>query len=286
MRETTRDRTRRLPDLLGVVLVMATTSVVTLAIVQTKTQPGWGWLGWKTLLCFAAGAALLAWFIVRCSVSSNPLLRLDLFRSGDLRYGALGVVFIGVGFYAVNWAFVQHTVNLWGWDIARAGLATSPVALTSGVSAVLSSRAANRFGQRPFMVTGTVGVLASCAFLWVAMGDEPSMTAVLVGGTLLGITSGLVLPAFIATTLMGVPADQHSVGSSINFMAQRTSATLGSALAITFIAGATGSAALRQSIVVGVVGAVATFGLIFLLDSGKEHAAADSTSTAVVSSTS
>jgi MFS family permease len=266
MRETVRDRTRKLPDLLGVVLVMATTSVITLGIVQSKTQPGWGWLGWKTLLCFVAGAALLAWFIAACRRSPNPLLRLDLFRSGDLRYGALGVLFIGVGFYAVNWAFVQHTVNQWDWDIARAGLATCPVAFTSGISAVLSSRAANRVGQRPFMLAGTIGVLGSGVFLWVAMGDEPSMAVVLIGGTLLGITSGLVLPAFIATTLLGVPADQHSVGSSINFMAQRTSATLGSALAITFIAGATGTAGLHHSIVVGAVGALASFVLIFLLD--------------------
>jgi MFS family permease len=196
----------------------------------------------------------------------------------------MGVLLIGVGFYAVNWAFVQHTVNQWGWDIARAGLATSPVALTSGISAVVSSRAANRFGQRPFMITGTVGVIASCVFLWVAMGDQPSMTAVLVGGTLLGITSGLVMPAFIATTLMGVPADQHSVGSSINFMAQRTSATLGSALAITFIAGASGSAGLRQSIVVGAIGAVACSALIFLLESTKRTPADESVAAPAVSS--
>ena len=70
---------------------MATTSVCTLAIVQTKSDPDWRWLGWKTLVCFAIGAALLAWFLVRCSRSANPLLRLDLFRAPDLRYGALGM---------------------------------------------------------------------------------------------------------------------------------------------------------------------------------------------------
>ena len=226
----------------------------------------------------------MAWFIASCRRSSNPLLRLELFRSGNLRYGALGVLFIGVGFYAVNWAFVQHTVSQWGWDIARAGLATCPVALTSGISAVLSSRAANRVGQRPFMIAGTIGVLGSCAFLWFAMGDEPSLAVVLVGGTMLGITSGLVMPAFIATTLLGVPANQHSVGSSINFMAQRTSATLGSALAITFIAGGTGSSGLHQSIVVGAIGAAGSFVLIFLLDRPHREAAgvaAGATSTAV-----
>ncbi len=278
LRESTRDRTRKLPDPVGVALVMATTSVITLAIVQSKTQPGWAWLGWKTLLCFASGGLLLAWFIGRCRRSPNPLLRLDLFRSRDLRYGSLGVLFTGVGFYAVNWAFVQHTVNQWGWDIAKAGLATCPVAFTSGISAVMSSRAANRHGQRPFMIAGAIGVLVSCAFLWFAMGDEPSVAVVLVGGTMLGIASGLVMPAFIATTLLGTPADQHSVGSSINFMAQRTSATLGSALAITFIAGSVGSTGLHQSILVGVVGAVGAVVLTFMLDRPRHDRASASRS--------
>ena len=67
-------------------------------------------------------------------------------------------------------------------------------------------------------------MIGTCAFLWVAMGDQESLWVVLVGASLLGLFSGLVFPAYIATTLLGVPADQHSVGSAINFMAQRTSA--------------------------------------------------------------
>lgn len=268
LRETARDGSLRLPDPLGVALVMATTSVITLGIVQSKSSPGWGWLGWKTLACFAVGGVLLGWFLARCQRSPNPLLRLELFHSNQVRYGVLGVVLLGVGFYAVNWAFVQHIVNQWDWTIARAGLATCPVAFTSGISAVLSSRAANRFGQRPFMLAGSVGMLISCGVLWLAMGDEPSLAAVLVSGSLLGITSGLVMPAFISTTLLGVPADQHSVGSSINFMAQRTSATLGTALAITFIAGAAGSGGLHRSLVVGAITTAAVIAITFVLHRG------------------
>ena len=274
LRETARDRGRRLPDPVGVALVMATTSVITLGIVQSKTEPGWGWLGAKTLSCFGLGALLLVWFIARCRRSANPLLSLDLFRSGQVRYGTLGILLTGVGFYAVYWAFVQHTVNQWGWSISRAGVATCPVAFTSGISAVVSSRAANRFGQRPFMIAGTLGVIGSCVFLWFAIGDEPSLGVVLVGGSLLGIASGFVTPAFIATTLLGVPADQHSVGSSINFMAQRTSATLGTALAITFIAGAAGIGGLHRSLLVGIVVTAAGLGLTFLLHGAKPDEAA------------
>jgi MFS family permease len=265
LRETERDRTRRLPDPLGVVLVMASTSVITLGVVQRKTEAGWGWLGTRTLLCFVGGAVLLGWFITRCRRRPNPLIQLDLFRSNDVRFGSLGLLCSGVAFYALNWAFVQHTVNQWGWSISRAGAATCPVALISGVSAILSSRAANRRGQRPFILAGSMGVLGSCVFLWFAMGDVPSLWAVLIGGALLGLFSGLVFPAYISTTLLGVPSDQHSVGSSINFMAQRTSATLGTALAITFIAGASGSAGLRHSILVCIVGSAAGFGFGFLV---------------------
>jgi MFS family permease len=198
-----------------------------------------------------------------------------------VRYGSLGVLLVGVGFYAVNWAFVQHTVNEWGWTISRAGVATCPVAFVSGISAIASSRAAHRYGQRPFMLIGGIGVLGTCAYLWFAMGEEPSLAVVLVGGSLLGLFSGLVTPAFISTTLLGVPSDQHSVGSSINLMAQRTSATLGIALAITFLAGATAQTGLHHSILVGVVGATAGLVLTFLLNRPSDHGSAVVTSESV-----
>jgi EmrB/QacA subfamily drug resistance transporter len=265
LRESVRDRSRRLPDPLGVALVMGSTSAITLGVVQRKTAEGWGWLGTRTLLSFAVGAVLLAWFIERCRRRPNPLIDLDLFRAHNVKFGSLGLLCSGVAFYSLNWAFVQHTVNQWGWTISKAGAATCPVAFVSGISAILSSRAANRYGQRRFILAGSLGVIVSCGFLWFAMGDTPALWAVLVGGSLLGLCSGLVFPAYISTTLLGVPPDQHSVGSSINFMAQRTSATLGTALAITFIAGSTGSGGLRQAIVVCAVGSAAGFGIGFLV---------------------
>ena len=276
LRETARDRTRRLPDLLSVALVMAATSVITLGVVQRKTDADWGWLGAKTLMCFVLGGVLLAAFISRCRRSPNPLLQLDLFRADRVRFGTIGLFVSGVAFYSLYWAFVQHTVNQWGWTISRAGVATCPIALVSGISAVISSRSAARYGQRPFIFVGSLGVVGSCVFLWLAMGDEPSLWTVLVGGALLGLFSGLVFPAYIATTLLGVRADQHSVASAINFMVQRTSATLGTALAITFIAGARASTGLHQALVVCAVGSTVGFALGFLVRRPEDDRAAAS----------
>ena len=64
--ETATDRTKRMPDLAGVILIMAGVSAMTLGVVQRKTEPGWGWLGARTWLCFVVGASILTWFVLRC----------------------------------------------------------------------------------------------------------------------------------------------------------------------------------------------------------------------------
>jgi MFS family permease len=250
LRETATDRTKRLPDLMGAALVMAATSALTFGLVQRKTAPGWGWLGTKTWLSFAIGAVLLAWFLLRCRRHDNPLLDLRLFRVHSVRVGMIGTLAVAISWFALSWALVQHTVNVWEWSVFKAGMATAPGTLVSGIAGVVSGRLAGRFGHRRFILAGSLGLVVMCAFYWFAMGEEPALwTVVIPGGMVAGVFAGLVFPAFIATTMHGVPVEHHSVGSAVNFMAQRSGITFGTALAITFIASNGGVSALRHSLV-------------------------------------
>jgi EmrB/QacA subfamily drug resistance transporter len=253
LRETARDRTKRLPDLVGAALVMAATSAVTFAVVQRKTEAGWGWLGAKTLGCVAVGVVIGVAFVMRCQRSATPLVQLDLLRSRRVTIGAFGMFIQNLGFFAVYWALVQHTVNEWHWSAARAGAASIPVSLVSGMVAFATSRKADRVGPRPFVLAGAIGQIFAFAFLWFAIGDTESLLAVVVGATLLGATSGLAVPTLASLTLRGMPADQHAFGSALNSMAQRIGSTFGTALAITFIASEVGIASLRHTLVAGVV---------------------------------
>jgi len=74
-----------------------------------------------------------------------------------------------------------------------------------------------------------------------------------------------VFPSYIATTLIDIPVERHAVGSSVNFMVQRIGTTFGTALAITFIAGSTGTRGLRESLVVTIIGCSICFALGFLV---------------------
>jgi EmrB/QacA subfamily drug resistance transporter len=271
--ETTTDRTRRMPDLVGVALIMLGSSAVTFGVVQRKTDPGWGWFGAKTWLTFVIGAAVLAWFVLRCKRHRNPLLQLDLFRIANVRIGVAGTFVIALAWFALNWAIIQHTINEWGWSVFKAGSATAPISLFSGITGVTSGRLANKYGHRRFILAGSVGMVLTCAFFWFAVGDDPALWSVIVPGcVVLGMSSGLVFPSYIATTLLGVPAERHAVGSSINFMSQRTGTTFGTALAITFIAGSTGRDGLHQTILLTVVGCAICFVLALTMRPQGHHA--------------
>jgi MFS family permease len=253
LRESERHRGTRLPDPLGSLLVMAATSAVTLAVVQRKTDPGWGWLGRNTWISLAVGAVLSVLFVLRCRRTPNPLVRLGLLRARLVQMGSLGLAVQNVGFFAVYWAFVQHTIVVWDWSVARAGVTTIPVSLFSGFVAFGTGRAADRIGPGPFLLAGAFGMLASFAYLWFAVGETASLPAAIVGAVLLGLTSGLPVPSLASLTLRGVPREQHSFGSALNSMAQRIGATFGTALAITFLATEVGGSALRHTIAVGAV---------------------------------
>jgi len=258
LRESARDRATRLPDPLGVVLVILATSSVTLAVVQRKTDPGWGWAGRWTLLALAVGAVLAAAFVVRCRHTPNPLVRLELLRPTLVRLGTFGLTVQNIGFFAVYWAFVQHTVNQWDWSVAQAGLTTVPVSLLSGIVAFATGRAADRVGPGPFVVAGATGMLVANGYLWFAIGPEESVAAVVVGATIMGLTSGLPVPSLASLALRGIPREQHSFGSALNSMAQRIGATFGNALAITFVAAEVGTGALRHTIATASVAVLCT----------------------------
>jgi EmrB/QacA subfamily drug resistance transporter len=262
--ETSTDRTKKMPDLVGVALIMLGVSAVTLGVVQNKTKPNWGWLGTNTWLCFAVGLALLGWLVHRCRHQPNPLIELDLFRLHNVKVGTIGTFVIAAAWFALNWAIVQHTINAWEWSVFKAGLSTAPVSLFSGLTGVLTGRVAHRFGHRRFILIGSSGTIATCVFLWFALGDEPALwTGVVPGCLILGLFTGMVFPSYIATTLLDVAPLRHAVAGSVSFMIQRIGTTFGVALAITFIAGNAATTALHQTLVVTMLGCAICFILGF-----------------------
>lgn len=261
------DRGRAIPDPLGAVLVMFGVSAITLAMVQDKHDENWGWFDPYTVGMIALGLAIIGWFLIRCRRHANPLLDLRMFRLPNVRRGVLGTFVIALAWFCVYWGIVQYTMRAWGWSPFRAGVSTAPVSLFSGLVGVYVGRLASRWGHRPFIVPGCVGTIATSAFFWVTVDATPALWTVIVPGSiLLGLSTGLVFPSYIATTMVDLPSDQHAVGSSVNLMVQRVGTTFGVALAITFLTSSDELGGLHQTLAIAMASALVCLVLGFRVD--------------------
>jgi EmrB/QacA subfamily drug resistance transporter len=261
------DRSRAIPDPFGALLTMVAISAITLGVVQNKHDPGWEWTGAKTLLSITFGLVLLGWFLARCRTHASPLLDLDLFRIENVRVGVIGTFVIATVWFCIYWGIVRYAMTVWGWSPFKAGVATAPVSLFSGLLGIGAGRAANRLGHRVFILPGCVATALTALWFWFAMDSQPSLWSVVVpGSALLGIATGLVFPSFIAVTLHDMPSHRHAEGSGINFMTQRTGTTIGVALAITFLTGASGTDGLHQTLALAIAGSVICFAIGLRVD--------------------
>jgi EmrB/QacA subfamily drug resistance transporter len=257
-RESVADRTRRFPDPFGAVLITAGLSFVVLGVVQSGS---WGWVGGRTVAVFAAGVACLGWLAWRCTHRSNPLLRLSLLRQASAGPANLGMLVFATAWFCLFFALVFYFTTVWGWSALKAGLASGPVSLVSGLAAVAVSPVAARRGHRTFLLVGTVGYTIAVVWLWAVVDQAPNWGHLIPAEIVLGFSSGLVLPSFIALGVVGIAPELHAVASSVSFTTQRVGTSLGTALAITFLADASlaGTAWLHRAMVVALVGSVAAF---------------------------
>ena len=112
----------RLPDPLGVVLLVGGLALAAYGIVKTDD---WGWTSTAFVATMLSAAALVALFLWRCRSVANPLLDLGLFESPSFRWANAGMLAFSIGFNAMFLGNVLFLTNVWGYSIMRAGLAIS-----------------------------------------------------------------------------------------------------------------------------------------------------------------
>jgi EmrB/QacA subfamily drug resistance transporter len=123
MRESRDPDGGRLPDPLGIALVVASVGLVALAIVQGDV---WGWTSARTLAAAAAGTVLFALFLVESVRSPAPVLDLTLFRDATYRRANLATLLFAVAFSAMFFGLILFQTQVWHYSIIRAGLGITP----------------------------------------------------------------------------------------------------------------------------------------------------------------
>jgi EmrB/QacA subfamily drug resistance transporter len=224
---TSRDTAVGPVDRPGFALSSASMALLVYTVIEA---PSYGWGSARSVAGFALGFALLAGFVAWERRTSEPMLDVGLFRNPRFAAACAAVTvsfFTLLGFIFVMTQYFQFIKR---YDALSAGVHLLPVAASVGVSSVLGTKLAVRFGTKLVVASGLLMVTAF--YVWVAAivapGNSYGTIAIqmVLYGTGMGLTSAPATEAIMGV----VPREKAGVGSAVNDTTRLLGGTLGVAV--------------------------------------------------------
>jgi EmrB/QacA subfamily drug resistance transporter len=215
---------RRRVDVVGALLCVLGLGGVVSALIE---QPRLGWSSPAVSGSLAAGFILFAAFLVFESRTSDPMLRLDLFKSRNFSVGNIETLALYGGLSALFFFLTLYLQQVAGYSPLKSGLAVLPESL---VMFALSSRfgaLADRFGPRWFMGGGPLIAGAGMLMLLTVEVHVNYVTEVLPAILLFSLGLSITVAPLTAAILAGVSQDEAGIGSAINNAVARVAGLIG-----------------------------------------------------------
>ena len=213
-------------DVAGALLVTLGLVGVTFGIVRSEA---FGWGSAQVLVPIAAGAALLALFVlVEGRFARVPLVPISIFRLRALRAANLIVVLMYAALFSMWFFLTLYMQQVLHYDALEAGVAFVPLTLGVVAGSTLAPRAIARSSVR---VVLTGGMLSASTGLVLLTGVRPGgayLLEVRPGGLFATVGMGTALVAATIAAVQGVPAAQSGLASGL----LNTSRLMGGALGL------------------------------------------------------
>lgn len=174
----------------------------------------WGWASIPTLGAFGAGAVLMAAFAVRSLRHPAPLFPLRLFRLRSWTVGNAGSFLFCMAFFSMTVLLPSFVQETWGWSVVQTGLAIAPGPFLSFAISPQAGKLADRIGNAPIVMTGAAAGAAGMAWYRFALGTEPQLGHLLIGGLLIGASAGLCFAPLTGASLRDVPGGMYATGGA------------------------------------------------------------------------
>jgi EmrB/QacA subfamily drug resistance transporter len=217
-------RATRLPDLLGIALLVAAVGLLTLGLTQ---GPHWGW-DERVLGAFALAAVLGVVFLFRCARHPAPVVELALLRVPAFALAGLSTLLFSAGFAGLLLGNVLWFTEVWDYPVLKAGFAFAPGPLLAATTAITSGRLADGRQPAAFGAVGGFVFAAGCLWFITHAGVQPAyLSAILPGQVLTGVGVGLLLPSFTATAAATLAPEQLATGIGVQTMCRQIGAALG-----------------------------------------------------------
>ena len=223
-------------DLVGAVTVTAGLLGLVYTIVEAQEK---GWLSAHTLGFGAFALTLLATFLVVERFSSEPLVRLSIFRVRTIRAANVAMLLVAAGLFAMFFFNTLYLQRVLGYSALEAGLAFLPFTAGIIVGAGLSQRLVPLLGAREVPLIGmTLAIAGMLSFVRLQPGGD-YLTDFLPGVMLASIGMGLTFVPVTLIATSGIPADDAGLASGLFNTSQQIGGALGLAILSTLAVSAT-----------------------------------------------
>jgi MFS family permease len=221
----------------------ATLAATMLGLVYTVVEaPDVGWGSARSLLSFVGVAALLSAFVLIEQHSPNPLVRLGILRSAQLRranFGAMALLGSWFGFQFMGTLYMQ---DLRDWSAVQMALAFLPAGLIVATGSPNVGRIVDRVGTTVPIAAGLTSLAAAYVLFLNIGADTDYVTGMLPTFILAGIGFTLTFGPLNMAATGGVAPQEQGLASGLVYTSFQVGGAIGLAIATAVIdSGVSGS---------------------------------------------
>ncbi|MPZ93955.1 MAG: DHA2 family efflux MFS transporter permease subunit [Propionibacteriales bacterium] len=210
-----------------------------------------GWGSATTVGAFAAGAVLLAAFVLVELRAAAPITPLGLFADRTRSGAHVARLLLIAGMTGMFFFLTQFLQDVLGYSALQTGMGFLPVTIALFIASQASARVLmERFGDRRVTIAGVA--LSALSLLWLSQLSEASGYVDVLGPlVLLGIGNGIAFVPLTAAGLAGVPPEQAGAASGLVNVTQQVGGSLGLSVLVTVFGSASRNAAERPLVGAG-----------------------------------
>src|SRR4051794_30296245 len=206
-----------------------TLGTMTLVFTLIKAND-WGWGSTRTVIGFAASAALLAGFVLIERRHANPLVPLRIFSNRNLAAADATMLLVIAALFGVFFFCTLYLQQVLGYNALKTGVAYLPLSLTLIGASGFASRLVDRFTPKPVLVVGLLIATVGLALFTRIQPHGDYAGRVLPAMVVMAFGLGLAfVPITIAAT-SGVAAEDSGLASGLLNTTQQVGGSLGLAV--------------------------------------------------------
>ncbi|HWI75115.1 MAG TPA: MFS transporter [Baekduia sp.] len=223
-----------------------------------------GWGSSEVVASIAAGALLLVAFAAWQRRAPAPLLPPKLFAHRAFTAGNVASFLLVASLFSAVFFLAQFLQTGLGDDPLEAGLRLLPWTATLFFVAPVAGKLVDRFGERPFLVTGLT--LQSIGLGWIALAASTDLNYITIVPAMMiaGCGVSMSFPAAQNAVIGAVSHDDVGKAAGANSMLRELGGVFGIAIAVAVFAGA-GSYATASAFVDGFAPALGTSAALSLI---------------------